>query len=398
MTAARSAPHILTLVALSGIAALSMNVFLPSLPGMARYFGVDYAVMQLSVSAYIGATALLQLVAGPISDRYGRRPVVLGGLVIFIAATIGTLLAQTIAGFMFFRLLQSVIAVCLLVPRAVIRDQYEGAEAASMIGYVTMGMAVVPMIAPVIGGFLDESFGWQANFAAMGVIAFLVMLLAWWDLGETVRDGGLSIQQQIANYPMLARSVRFWGYCAAATFSSGCFFAYLGGAPFVGLNVFQMTPAEVGYYFMAPSIGYLTGNFLSGRFARSIGINRMILLGAVLCAVALAFSLGCDLAGLISPWTFFGAIVFMGMGNGMVLPNANAGMMNVRPELAGTASGLGGALTVAGGAILSALAGALLTPGSGATPLLVIMCASALGSLIAILWVFRRERQLARRR
>lgn len=398
MTAARSAPHILTLVALSGIAALSMNVFLPSLPGMARYFGVDYAVMQLSVSAYIGATALLQLVAGPISDRYGRRPVVLGGLVIFIAATIGTLLAQTIAGFMFFRLLQSVIAVCLLVPRAVIRDQYEGAEAASMIGYVTMGMAVVPMIAPVIGGFLDESFGWQANFAAMGFIAFLVMLLAWWDLGETVRDGGLSIQQQIANYPMLARSVRFWGYCAAATFSSGCFFAYLGGAPFVGLNVFQMTPAEVGYYFMAPSIGYLTGNFLSGRFARSIGINRMILLGAVLCAVALAFSLGCDLAGLISPWTFFGAIVFMGMGNGMVLPNANAGMMNVRPELAGTASGLGGALTVAGGAILSALAGALLTPGSGATPLLVIMCASALGSLIAILWVFRRERQLARGR
>ena len=395
MTSARSAPHILTLVALSGIAALSMNIFLPSLPGMAQYFGVDYAVMQLSVSAYIGATAILQLAAGPISDRFGRRPVVLGGLVIFLLATVGTLLAQTAGTFLLFRLLQSTISVCILVPRAVIRDQYDGAEAASMIGYVTMGMSVVPMIAPVIGGFLDEAFGWQANFAMMGGMALVVLVVAWRDMGETVRDGGLSMRQQMVNYPLLARSVRFWGYCAAATLSSGCFFAYLGGAPFVGQHVFHMTPAEVGYYFMAPSIGYLIGNFLSARFTRTLGLNQMILAGAVLCTTALFIALIFDLMGIVSPWIFFGAIAVMGMGNGLVLPNANAGMMNVRPELAGTASGLGGALAVAGGAILSALAGALLTPGSGATPLLVIMCCSAVGSLLAIAWVFRRARQLS---
>ena len=397
MTGARTPPHLLTLVALSGVSALSMNVFLPSLPGMARDFNVDYAVMQLSVSAYIGASAVLQLVAGPISDRLGRRPVVLWSLVIFLLATIGTLLARDATTFLIFRILQAAIAACMLVPRAAVRDMYDGSRAASMIGYVTMGMSVVPMIAPIIGGILDEAIGWRANFALMGGLGLLVLVWAWVDLGETVRDGGVPLRRQFANYPALARSVRFWGYCASAALSAGAFFAYLGGAPFVGEHVFGLTSAQVGYYFAAPSIGYLTGNFLSGRFSSRIGMNPMILAGAILCFVALSVALLADLAGLHHPLIFFGAIAVMGLGNGMVLPNANAGMMSVRPELAGTASGLGGALSVAGGAVLSALSGAMLTEGSGASPLLVIMAASAFGSLLAILWVIRRERSLTDR-
>jgi len=390
----RTAPHILTLIALSGVAALSMNVFLPSLPGMARDFGVDYAIMQLSVSAYIGASAVLQLLAGPVSDRYGRRPVVLVGLVIFLLATLGTLTARDAGLFLLFRLIQSAIAVCMLVPRAVVRDMFDGNRAASMIGYVTMGMSVVPMIAPVIGGVLDEAFGWRANFAVMGLLGLVVLAVAWRDLGETVRGGGIPLREQVANYPVLARSVRFWGYCGAATMASGSFFAYLGGAPFVGGQVFGLSPAEVGYFFAAPSIGYLTGNFLSGRFSAMLGLNRMILYGTAISLAALFLSLITTLTGLTNPWTFFGAIAVMGLGNGLVLPNTNAGMMSVRPELAGTASGLGGALAVAGGAALSALAGALLQPGSGATPLLTIMVMSAAGSLASILWVLRRERRL----
>lgn len=394
MPAIRTPPHLLTLVALSGVSALSMNVFLPSLPGMARDFDVDYGVMQLSVSAYIGASAVLQLLGGPISDRYGRRPVVIWGLIGFLLATIGTLLATTATVFLIFRLLQSVITVCMLVPRAVIRDLYDGDRAASMLGYVTMGMAVVPMMAPVFGGVLDELFGWQANFAVMGLLGIAVLVVTWRDMGETVRGGGLPMRQQMQNYPALARSQRFWGYCLAATLSSGAFFAYLGGAPFVGDQVFGLTPAQVGYWFAAPSIGYVLGNFLSGRYSARLGLNRMILIGAALCFVALMLALLADLVGLLRPLVFFGAIAFMGLGNGMVLPNANAGMMSVRPELAGTASGLGGALAVAGGAALSALAGALLQPGSGAGPLLVIMCGSALGSLVAVFWVLMRERRI----
>ena len=394
--ARRSPPRTLTLVALSGLAALSMNVFLPSLPGMALDFGVDYALMQFSVSGYIAASAALQLLAGPLSDRFGRRPVMLGGIVIFLLATIGTLLATTAASFLVFRLIQAVITVGMLVPRAAIRDMYSGERAASMIGYVTMGMAVVPMIAPIIGGVLDETIGWRANFALMGVLGLLVLIWAWVDMGETVHDGGVPMRQQVANYPLVLRSVRFWGYCLAATLSSGAFFAYLGGAPFVGQHVFGLSSAEVGYYFAAPSIGYLIGNFMSARFSARVGLIRMIFAGTLICFTALASALIADLAGLRLPLLFFGAIAFMGLGNGMVLPGANAGMMSVRPELAGTASGLGGAMAIAGGAALSALAGSLLHEGAGAAPLLAIMTGSAFGAILAVLWVIRRQRVLDR--
>ncbi len=389
LTAARTPPHILTLILLSGMGALTMNVFLPSVPGMARDFGVDYALMQLSVTAYLAASAVVQLLVGPLSDRWGRRPVMLWCLAIFLLATLGTLLAQTATLFLVFRMIQAAVAAGMVLSRAIVRDMVAGDAAASRIGYVTMGMSVVPMIAPVLGGVIDEALGWRATFVLMGVAGLAMMALVWVDMGETATGSGLSMRQQIASYPVLARSARFWGYALAATTSSGAFFAYVGGAPFVGDQVFNLRPSEVGYWFAAPSIGYMLGNFASGRWSMKFGMNPMILTGCIICVVALSISLIADLSGLHHPLAFFGAVAVMGLGNGLVLPNANAGMMSAHPELAGTASGLGGALAVAGGAGLAGLAGAFLVPGAGATPLLVIMVASALGSLLSILTVMR---------
>ena len=363
-----------------------MNVFLPSLPGMARDFGVDYGTMQLSVSAYLVASAIVQLLVGPLSDRWGRRPVMLGALAIFVAATVGTIAAPTAGWFLVFRMAQAAVATGLALSRAVVRDMVAGPAAASRIGYVTMGMAVVPMMAPVAGGALEQLWGWKASFTAMFGLGLAVLAVAWVDMGETAR-GGLSLRAQVKAYPVLARSGRFWGYAMAATLASGAFFAYLGGAPFVGETVFRLTPAEVGYWFAAPSIGYLLGNFSSGRWSIHVGMDRMILWGAMVTVAALGVALVADLAQWHHPLMFFGPVAFMGLGNGMVMPNANAGMMSVRPDLAGTASGLGGAMAVAGGAALAALAGYFLVPGAGATPLLVIMLLSALGSLAAMLGV-----------
>lgn len=387
-------PHLITLVSISATGALSMNIFLPSLPAMARDFGVEYGFMQLSVSAFLAVSAVLQLLCGPISDRFGRRPVVLGAFAIFLLATLGTLLATDPGWFMAFRLVQAVVTTGFVISRAVVRDMVPADQAASMIGYVTMGMSLVPMVAPTLGGVLDETLGWRASFVAMGIAGLAVMALCAADLTETARGGGVPLRQQIATYPVLARSQRFWGYALAATLSAGSFYAYLGGAPFVGQVVLHLSPAEVGYWFAGPSIGYALGNFLSARYSTRIGMNRMILAGAVVCSVFLVAALLVDMAGGLTPLVFFGAVGFMGLGNGMLLPNANAGMMSVRPELAGTASGLGGALAVAGGAGLAALAGALLHDDTGAAPLLVIMAVSALGSIGFILWVMLRERRL----
>ncbi|RKT30758.1 DHA1 family bicyclomycin/chloramphenicol resistance-like MFS transporter [Roseovarius halotolerans] len=387
-------PHIVTLILLAGISALSMNIFLPSLPGMTEYFDTEYRLMQLSVALYLAVNAALQILMGPISDRLGRRPVILGGLAIFLLATLGCLLSTNAYMFLTFRMAQATIVVAMVLSRAIVRDMVPQDQAASMIGYVTMGMTVVPMLGPALGGVLDELFGWKANFWALFILGALVTWLSWRDLGETAPRSGQTLRQQIADYPELLTSQRYWGYALATALSSGSFFAYLGGAPFVGDRVFGLEPGELGLYFGAPAIGYMMGNFVSGRFSVRIGVNRMVLWGTLFNATGISLNLAVFYAGQGSPISFFGLMILMGLGNGMVIPNATAGALSVRPHLAGTASGLAGALMIGGGAALSALAGALLTPGSGAFPLLWIMLSTGILAIGAILFVMWRETRI----
>ena len=390
-----TAPHIFTLIVLTGLGALSMNMFLPSLPRMAEYFEADYQLMQLSVALYLAMNAVLQIIVGPLSDRYGRRPVLLGGFAIFVLASIGCLFSQSIEVFLLFRMVQASSVVGMVLGRAVVRDMYPQEQAASMIGYVTMGMAVVPMIGPMLGGLLQQVFDWQANFWVLVILGMMVIALVYRDLGETAQLGTSSLREQIAQYPELLTSRRFWGYCLAAAFASGAFFAYLGGAPYVGAEVFQLEPATVGFFFGAPAFGYFFGNFISGRYSVRFGINTMILAGTVLTMCGLTISLLIYLAGIQTAPSYFGLMMFVGLGNGMVLPNATSGMLSVRPHLAGTASGLGGAIMLGGGASLSALAGALLTLGDGALLLIILMLIPAACSVVSILYTIRRERAIA---
>lgn len=389
-----SPPKIVTLTLLAGLSALTMNIFLPSLPGMAAWFGVPYALMQLSVALYLALSAVLQILIGPISDRFGRRKVILGALFLFLLATVGTLIAPNATVFLIFRMAQAVIAAGMVLSRAVVRDMVSDNEAASMIGYVTMGMSLVPMIGPVIGGLLDEAFGWQANFGLLLGLGLVVTALVWADLGETATIKRISFADQMRQYPRLLASRRFWGYCASAAFASGCFFAYLGGAPYVGTEVFGLSSSQIGLLFALTAIGYAVGNFIAGRFSVRLGMNRMVLIGSLVTTAGLLVLALLTWMGLSGPVMFFSLTIAMGLGNGIGLPSANAGILSVRPELAGTASGLGGAISIGGGAGLAALAGALLPPGSTEMPLVLLMLASSIASVLAILAVIRRARAL----
>ncbi|MEM8591201.1 MAG: MFS transporter, partial [Pseudomonadota bacterium] len=270
-------------------------------------------------------------------------------------------------------------------------------QAASMLGYLTMGMSVVPMVGPAIGGMLDDAFGWRANFWLLFFLGAGLAVLVWKDMGETAPMKSSSFREQVKDYPALLTSPRFWGYNLASAFSSGAFFAYLGGAPYVGAEIFGMTPAVLGIYFGAPAIGYFLGNWISGRFSVRFGINNMILWGSLLCTGGMVTLLLVFAAGLQSAIIFFAFMTFVGLGNGMVIPNATSGMLSVRPQLAGTASGLGGSLMLGGGAALSALAGAALGAGASAFPLIYIMCATSVAGVASILLVRWREAHLARR-
>jgi len=387
-------PHIGTLVLLAGMSALVMNVFVPSLQIMADWFQTDYGVMQASVSGYLAGNAVLQLFIGPISDKLGRRPVVIGGIVIFLIATVGCLLSTHIAVFLVFRMIQATIVVTMVLSRAVVRDLYPPDKAASMIGYVTMGMALVPMLAPMVGGWLAEQYSWQATFWLMLVLGIALLWLCLKDLGETSVGSGLTLAQQFGEYPELFRSPRFWGYALACAFSSGAFFSYVGGASFVGIEVFGLSATLLGFLFGAPAIGYALGNYFSGRFSTRFGINTMVLVGGLIITAGMVVALIVFALGFGSALMFFGFMTCVGLGNGLTIPNATAGALSVRPGLAGTASGLAGAIMLGGGALLSQLAGALLTPENGAETLLWMMLGSGIASVLAMLVVIYRERQL----
>ncbi len=390
----RSPPTILTLVLLSGLSALSMNLFLPSLPNMALHFEADYKIMQLSIALYLLVNAVLQILIGPLADKAGRRPVLLWGLVLFLLATLGCIYAPTAEVFLIFRMCQAIIVVGIVLSRAAVRDMYAQDQAASMLGYVTMGMAVVPMVGPAVGGFLEEAFGWKANFWLPFAVGALALGLTYWDFGETSSKSGKTLIQQFREYPELLTSPRFWGYSMSSALSSGAFFAYLGGAPFIGTELFGMSASEVGVYFGAPAIGYFFGNFISGRYSVRFGVNRMVLWGCWLNAIGVILSAALFLADMGTALSFFGFMTFVGLGNGMSIPNATAGSLSVRPHLAATASGLSGAIMLGGGAALSALSGALLTRETGAMPLLWVMLSTSILAIVAISMVIWRERQL----
>jgi len=387
-------PTIWTLILLTGLSALGMNIFQPSLPSMAAYFGVEYRMIALSVPLYLASSTVVQIFIGPISDKMGRRPVLMASLILFLLATLGCIFSPTAPIFLAFRMAQAVVATCMVLSRAAIRDMHDGPKAASMIGYVTMGMTVVPMIGPALGGVLDQAFGWHSSFWLLFASGVATLAIFHADFGETATKSGKTLLQQFREYPELLRSPRFWGYSLAAGLSAGSFFAYLGGSPFVGSEVYGLNSAELGFYLSAPALGYFMGNFLSGRYSERVGINAMVFWGAIVNIFGVGLSLTITLVGWDTVWSFFGLMCFVGLGNGMAIPNGTTGAISVRPHLAGTAAGLSSAIMIGAGAALSAAASWLLAPDSNASPLLEIMFASSIFGLLAILYVIKRERQL----
>lgn len=385
-------PHILTLVIATATGALSMNVFLPSLPGMARHFDTPYSTVQLAVSLYLVAIAVLQIFLGPASDRFGRRPVMLWSLALFLLGTVCATFATSIEALLFFRLVQAFSAGGIVISRAVVRDTSNVDEAASKLGLVTMGMSLVPMVAPIIGGMLDEHFGWRATFVFAGLLGAIALGVVFADLRETNAQRSSSLFAQMRTYPEILRSRRFWGYATVATLSSGAFFAFLGGGPFVATEILGMKPSDYGLYYGLMSLGFLIGAFGSARLSRRMGINGMMLFGESIATVGMALAILLAVSGYTHPFALFGPLVFTGIGNGLTIPNANAGVVSVHPHLAGSAAGLAGALQIGGGALITVLTGHLLSVESGPYPLLVIMMISSGGAFLAAYYVARVAR------
>jgi len=385
-------PRLATLILLSALAILPINIFLPSLTNVAAEFGVEYGVAGLALAAYAVVSASLQIVMGPLSDRFGRRPVILWGLAVFMFATIGCALAPDIRTFLVCRMAQAAIAPTYAVSLAAIRDTTGKEEAASRIGYIAMAWAVAPMLGPSLGGFLDETFGWRANFWFLAACAIAVFTLCWVDLRETNRNPSSTMAEQFHAYPELLTSGRFWAYASCMAFSLGAFYAFLAGAPLAAASAFDMSPALLGIFMGSITAGFMFGSFLSGRFAGRFSLTTTLIAGRVVACAGLLLGLVLYLAGVDHVLALFGPCMFVGVSNGLTMPSANAGALSVRPRLTGSAAGLASAIAVTGGAAMSSIAAAVLTQDNARHGLLLVMLASATIALAAALGARRLER------
>ncbi len=348
------------LAALVALGPISTDLYLPSLPALARGFGASVGEVQLTLSVFLAGFAVAQLAYGPLSDRFGRRPVLLGGLVLYVAAGVACALAPSMSALIAARGVQAVGACAgPVLARAIVRDVHGREGAARVLAYMAAAMALAPALGPILGGFVELWFGWRANFVLLVLYGAAGLAAAAAFLPETnAAPDPLAARpmQILANYRALAGQRAYAGYVLACAFAYSGIFAFISGSSFVLVDGLGLGPQEYGFCFAAIVVGYMIGTLAAGRLTRRLGVDRMIAAGAAVSVLG-----GVLLAGIA--WTGIGggglagaaAIVAPMMlymvGTGLVMPNAMAGAIGPFPRLAGAASALLGfvQMTVAAG-------------------------------------------------
>ena len=358
----RSKTLITLLIAMTALAPVSLQIFIPALPAIQSSFDSSTGVTQLVLSLSILANAIATLLYGPLSDRFGRRPVILVGLVIFVIGSALCTIAPTIGMLIVARIIQSAGAAAgMVLARAIVRDLYDREQAASVIAYLTMAMVVAPMIAPTIGALLIDSIAWPAIFVVMTAIGAILSWQVWRSLAEThTAQATSNLWNGISRGGLhLLRRPEFLAYTLQSTFAISTFFAFISGAPYFMIDVLGRSATEYGLLFMVVSAAFMLGNFTTARLGKRFGIDRFVRTGNLLALFGTSLALGLMIAGLWQPLALFGPMMIIAFANGLSIANSQAGAVSVQPDLAGTASGLAGFAQMFTAALVSQAVGML---------------------------------------
>jgi DHA1 family bicyclomycin/chloramphenicol resistance-like MFS transporter len=351
------------LTALVAFGPVSTDLYLPSLPAMVDAFGTSVSRAQLTLSMFMVGFAVGMLIYGPLSDRFGRRPVLLGGVLIYVAASVACLMAESIDALVAARFFQAVGACCgPVIGRAVVRDVYDRAEAARMLSTMASAMALAPAIAPIIGGWMFSLFGWQANFVLLALFGVGVLVATWTLLAETNahRDPGATRPGRIlGNVLFLMRSRVFLGYTLVVSFGFAGLFSFISGSSFVIIDVLGVAPEYFGFAFMAVVAGYITGAFSGGRLSARVGLDRLIAIGTALTVLSAGGAAAFSWSGIHTLPTLIPFITVYFFATAWIIPLGTAGAMAPYPRIAGAVSSLLGFIQMTVGATAGYLVGAL---------------------------------------
>ena len=376
------APLLMLITAFLMMQPLSTDLYLASLPSLASGFNVPVSTVQLTLSLFVIGFGGAQLIIGPLSDRYGRRPVLLCGLGLYVAATLVCGLAPSIEILIAGRFVQA-LGCCsaVMIARAIVRDAYDPEHSVRVIAKASSWLALAPIFGPILGSYLQVTFGWRAAFAALGIFSACVMAVTFFRLPETnahKNPQATALRGLLANYRWVLGSREFWRYALPGALSYGSIFSFISGSSFVLIQVLDVPTAWFGFCFAFGVTGYLIGTIACRRVLFRLGTMRTFYLGTGLSLVAGVIFLAAVVAG-IAHWTLVLVAMFLTMGaHGINFPIAQSGSVSPFPRQAGTAAGLMGALymTVAFG--VGTIVGA--THNGTLYPLAIIAC--TLGVLI----------------
>jgi len=378
------------LAALSAIGPLTTDMYLPSLPDIARQLGSSTAQVQLTISAYLIGFAVGQIFYGPVSDRHGRKPVLLAALALYCVASLACALSTSIEMLILARFVQALGGSGgIVLARAVVRDLYSGVRAGRELSLISSVMALAPVLAPVAGGILQTGFGWRSIFVTLVTAGLAGAAIVWLLLPETLSVRAaepVSPRTMLKSYRAVARNPAYLTYLGLAATSYAGLFAWISGASFVLQNLYGLSPFSFGIAFAVGSVGYMTGAMLAARLVTRFGIDGILGLGSCALAVGGLGLVAAVALGLTSALSLVLPVAIYLAGLGMVLPQAIAGAMTPFPDRAGAASALLGFIQQCAAALCGAVVGWLL--GENAWPLAVVV--AAMGFATLAIWLSTR--------
>ncbi len=384
--------RLLVLVANVGIGLMAMTICVPSMPAWEGVFQATTADVQLTYSAYLLAFALMQLFCGPLSDRFGRRPVILVGLVIVVAGGALAAVAPTIEVLIAARAIQAGGATAgMVVGRALVQDMFDGSDRTRVLAYMGIAMGATPPVFVLLGGYLHAYVGWQSTFVFVAVAAALLFVTSALVLPPVPRRRPPADQPRqnfLSVYAMLLGNRVFLMYALAIAGCSTAFYVYLAGTPAV-LNRLGVGPESVGWYLLFCTGAYVCGNFLTTRIVHRVGERRLLGFGETVAMVGPLLALAIGLSGNESAAIFLLPLILMGFGHGLVIPPSLTGAIGQHPQHAGAAAAVSGSMQQAGGAI-AAYALGLFAVISQATMAITLVAVSTVAAAAVVVLLVRR--------